>query len=53
MRKPYVMKRVMRSAKLADQLRDIQAFGQGKLAEQDIAIDDIAGITRRVLKGRA
>lgn len=44
--------RVMRSVKLADELRDVQAFGQSKLAEQGIAIDDIAGITRRVLKGR-
>jgi hypothetical protein len=45
--------RVMRSVKLADELRDIQAFGQSKLAEQGLTVDDITGITRRVLKGRA
>lgn len=45
--------RVMRSVKLAEELRELQAFGQSKLAEQDLTLDDIAQITRRVLKGRS
>jgi hypothetical protein len=45
--------RVMRSVKLADELRELQAFGQTKLAEQGLTIDEIPEITRRVLKGRA
>ena len=45
--------RVMRSVKLAEELRELQAFGQGKLAEQDLTVDDVTQITRRVLKGRS
>jgi hypothetical protein len=45
--------RVMRSVKLAEELRELQAFGQGKLAEQDLTLDDVTQITRRVLKGRS
>jgi len=45
--------KVMRSVKLAEELRDLQAFGQTKLAEQGLTIDDIPSITRRVLKGRS
>jgi hypothetical protein len=44
--------RVMRSVKLAEELRELQAFGQGKLAEQGLTVDDVTEITRRVLKGR-
>jgi len=44
--------RVMRSVKLAEELRELQAFGQGKLAEQDLTLDDVTQLTRRVLKGR-
>lgn len=44
--------RVMRSVKLADELRDVQAFGQSKLAEQGLTVEDVTKITRRVLKGR-
>jgi hypothetical protein len=44
--------KVMRSVQLAEQLRELQAFGQAKLAEQSLTIDDIPEITRRVLKGR-
>lgn len=43
--------KVMRSVKLAEQLRELQAFGQTKLAEQGASIEDIPEITRRVLKG--
>jgi hypothetical protein len=45
--------RVMRSVKLAEELRELQAFGQGRLAEQGLAIDEVTQITRRVLKGRS
>lgn len=44
--------RVMRSVKLAEELREVQAFGQSTLAEQGLTVDDIPAITRRVLKGR-
>lgn len=44
--------RVMRSVKLAEELRELQAYGQQKLAEHDRSLDDIPAITRRVLKGR-
>lgn len=45
--------KVMKSVKLAEELREIQAFGQTKLAEQGLDIADIPDITRRVLKGRS
>jgi len=44
--------KVMRSVKLAEELRELQAFGQSRLAEQGLTIDDIPQITRQVLKGR-
>jgi hypothetical protein len=43
--------RVMASVKLADELREAQAYGQLRLAEQNLALDDIPEITKRVLKG--
>jgi hypothetical protein len=45
--------RVMKSVKLAEELRELQAFGQGKLAEQDLTLDDVTQLTRQVLKGRS
>ena len=45
--------KVMRSVKLAEELRELQAFGQSRLAEQNLTVDDIPEITRRVLKGRS
>jgi hypothetical protein len=45
--------KVMRSLKLAEELRELQAFGQSRLAQEDISIDDIPEITRRILKGRS
>jgi hypothetical protein len=45
--------KIMRSVKLAEELRALQAFGQTKLAEQDLTIEDIPEITRRVLKSRS
>ncbi len=45
--------RVMKSVELAENLRELQAFGQGKLAEQGLTVDDTTQITRQVLKGRS
>lgn len=45
--------KVMKSIKLAEQLRELQAYGQSKLAEQGLTLDDVSEVTRRVLKGRA
>ncbi|HSV65106.1 MAG TPA: hypothetical protein VLJ59_04235 [Mycobacteriales bacterium] len=44
--------KVMKSVKLAEELRKLQAFGQGRLATAELSLDDIAAITRRVLKGK-
>ena len=44
--------KVMRSVKLAEELRELQAFGQGRLAEQGLTVEDIPDITRRILKSR-
>jgi hypothetical protein len=44
--------RVMKSVKLAEELRVAQAYGAGKLAEQGATLADVTAITRRVLKGR-
>jgi hypothetical protein len=43
--------RVMASVKLAEELRDMQAYGQRKLAEQGMTLDDIPAVTRKALKG--
>jgi hypothetical protein len=45
--------KVMQSVKLAEELRELQAYGQGRLAAQGLELDDVAAITRRVLKGGA
>jgi hypothetical protein len=44
--------KIMMAVKLAEELRELQAYGQGKLAAQDLDLDGISAITRRVLKGR-
>ncbi|MGE5828280.1 MAG: hypothetical protein ACM30G_07930 [Micromonosporaceae bacterium] len=44
--------KVMRSVKLAEELRELQTYGQSTLAAQGLTVDDIADVTRRVLKGR-
>jgi carbon-monoxide dehydrogenase large subunit len=44
--------RVMKSVKLAEELRDLQAYGQGKLAEHGLTLDDIPRLTRQILKGQ-
>ncbi len=43
----------MTSVKLAEELRETQAYGQSKLAEQGLTLDDIPAITKRALKGGA
>jgi Arc/MetJ-type ribon-helix-helix transcriptional regulator len=44
--------KVMQSVKLAAELREIQAYGQSRLAATGHSLDDIATITREVLKGK-
>jgi hypothetical protein len=44
--------KVMKSVKLAEQWRETQAYGQQRLAEEGLTLEDIPEITRRVLKGR-
>lgn len=44
--------KVMKSVKLAEELRELQSYGQGRLAEQGLTLEDIPEVTRRVLKGR-
>ncbi|HEV2779331.1 MAG TPA: hypothetical protein VGX25_08000 [Actinophytocola sp.] len=43
--------KVMRSVMLAEELRELQAYGEGRLADQVMTVDDVTEITRRVLKG--
>jgi hypothetical protein len=44
--------KIMRSVKLAEEWRALQAQGQQQLAAQGLTVDDVAEVTRRVLKGR-
>ena len=39
--------KVMRSVQLADQLRRVQTYGQSKLAEAGLSLDDIPALVRR------
>src|SRR5262249_19135434 len=43
--------KIMMAVKLAEELRELQAYGQGRLAAKDLDLEDISAITRRVLKG--
>jgi hypothetical protein len=45
--------KIMRSVKLAEELRELQAYGQSALAAQGLTIDEVADVTRKVLKGRS
>jgi hypothetical protein len=45
--------KIMRSVKLAEELRELQAYGQSTLAAQGLTIDEVAEVTRKVLKGRS
>lgn len=44
--------KTMRSVMLAERLRELQAYGQQQLAQQDLALDDIPALTRRIVKGK-
>lgn len=44
--------RVMKSVKIAEELRELQRYGDQRLAEEGLTLDDITAITRRILKGR-
>jgi hypothetical protein len=44
--------KIMKSVKLAEELRELQGYGEQKLAEQGATLADVTAITRRVLKGR-
>lgn len=44
--------KIMRSVKIAEELREIQAYGQRRLAEQGIDPADVPALIRRELKGR-
>lgn len=43
--------KIMQSVRLAEELQELQAYGQGRLAAKGLDIDDIPMITRQVLKG--
>jgi hypothetical protein len=45
--------RVMRSVMLADQLRDLQAYGQQRTAEPGIESADVPARVQEFLKGKA
>jgi hypothetical protein len=44
--------KVMKSVKLAEQWREMQAYGQQRLAEQGLTLEQVPEITRRVLQSR-
>jgi hypothetical protein len=44
--------KIMKSVKLAEEWRRLQADGQQHLAAQGLTLDDVPEITKRVLKGR-
>ena len=44
--------KVMRSVKIAEELRDLQAYGQTKLAEAGHTLDEIPDLVRRSRRSR-
>ena len=44
--------KVMRSVKIAEELRDLQTYGQTKLAEAGQTLDDVPGLVRQSRKPR-
>ena len=44
--------KIMKSVKLAELWRELQAYGQQRLAEEGLTLDQVPEITRRVLKGK-
>lgn len=45
--------RIMEGVMLAEDLRDLQAYGQQKLAEKGYTLDDVSRLVREALKGKA
>lgn len=45
--------KVMEGVMLANEFRDLQAYGQQKLAERGFTIDDVPRLVREALKGTA
>lgn len=45
--------KIMEGVMLAEELRDLQAYGQRKLAEHGFTIDDVPRLVREALKGTA
>jgi Arc/MetJ-type ribon-helix-helix transcriptional regulator len=43
--------KVMEGVMLADELRDLQAYGQRKLAERGLAVEDVPRLVREAIKG--
>ncbi|HEY2984503.1 MAG TPA: hypothetical protein VGJ38_10145 [Jatrophihabitantaceae bacterium] len=43
--------KVMKSVQLAERLRDVQAYGQTKLAASGHSLDDIPDLVRQATKG--
>jgi hypothetical protein len=43
--------KVMKSVQLAERLRELQAYGQSKLAASGHSLDDIPDLVRRATKG--
>lgn len=44
--------KIMSSVKLAEEWQQLQAYGQSRLDELGVSIDDVASLVRRELKGR-
>jgi hypothetical protein len=44
--------KIMSSVKLAEEWQQLQAYGQSRLDELGVSIDDVSALVRRELKGR-
>ena len=44
--------KIMSSVKLAEEWQHLQAYGQSRLDELGVSIDDVSALVRRELKGR-
>lgn len=44
--------KIMSSVKLAEEWQQLQAYGQSRLDELGVTIDDVSALVRRELKGR-
>jgi hypothetical protein len=45
--------KVMRSVKIAEELRELQAYGQAKLAESGHPLEDVPGLVRQARGSRS